>query len=93
MDLVAGEPITPLESLLAVADSGNGISAVADPREVLYVNTDLTVHLWREPASVRVSLSATTEIGPTGSGVAHARLGDADGEVGRSAQMLFVDTR
>ena len=93
VDLVAGVPITPLESLLSVADSGNGISAVADPREVLFVNTDLTVHLWRDPVSVRVSMAAVTEIGPTGSGVAHARLGDEEGDVGRSAQMLFIDTR
>src|SRR5688500_5102515 len=47
--LVEGEPIAPLDRVLVAADSGNGVSAALDYRRFLFINTELTVHLVREP--------------------------------------------
>jgi hypothetical protein len=91
--LVDGEEPTPMQRLMTVADSGNGISGVAELGSWLYANTDLTVHLVREPAGEWVHLAAETTIGPVGSGLAAGHLSDEHGEVGRSAQALVVRPR
>ena len=53
--LVAGEPTSPLARVLVAADPGNGVSAALDYRRFVFINTELTVHLLREPAG-RVGL-------------------------------------
>lgn len=91
--LVAGEAWTPLTRVLVAADSGNGISAVADPAKLLFVNTDLTVHLHREPDGDWVCLDAETRLEPDGTGLATTRLFDRRGAIGTSLQTLFVEHR
>jgi hypothetical protein len=93
LPLVDGEDHTPLTRLLTVADSGNGASAVLDPREWLFVNTDLTVHLHREPAGEWVGLDAATSLDGYGAGTAATVLHDTAGPVGRAAQALVVTPR
>lgn len=93
LDLVAGESPDPVERLVAVADSASGISAVASPARVLFVNTDLTLHLTRAPLGEEVWLRAETVIDPTGIGRTAGELGDPQGAVARSAQCLFVEPR
>ncbi len=48
--VVEDEEPSGLERVLAVADSGNGISGVLDMKEWWFINPELTVHLEREPA-------------------------------------------
>lgn len=91
--VVDDEPPTGVQRVLAVADSGSGVSAVADPRTLLFVNTELTVHLLRAPVGERVSISARTALDPAGVGLATAMLGDERGQVGTGAQSLFLDRR
>jgi hypothetical protein len=91
--LVAGEEPSPMQRLLAVADSGNGVSSRLDPREWLFINTELTVHTWRAPAGEWIGLDATTTIGPTGIGTAASVLHDERGAVGRGTQALLVRQR
>lgn len=91
--LIDGEVLDPMERLVAVADSASGISAVASPREVLFVNTDLTLHLTRPPRGEEIWMSAWTAVGAYGIGSANGELGDCDGGVARSAQTLFVEPR
>lgn len=93
VDLVAGEQPTGVQRVLAVADAGSGVSAVADPRSLLFVNTELTVHLLREPVGDRISIAARTLLDPAGVGLANSVLGDERGQVGTGAQSLFVDRR
>lgn len=88
--LVGGEEPTGLQRLLVVADSGNGVSNRLDPRKWLFINAELTVHLYRDPASEWIALDAKTAIGPTGTGVATTVLHDLDGPVGRGAQALLI---
>jgi hypothetical protein len=90
VDLVAGERATGLQRLFVVADSGNGVSSRMDPHEWLFINSELTVHLYREPAGDWIALDATTAIGPDGVGTAFSVLHDLEGPVGRGAQALLI---
>ena len=90
VDLVSGEAPTGLQRLFVVADSGNGVSSRMDPLEWLFINSELTVHLYREPAGEWIALDATTAIGPDGVGTAFSVLHDEHGPLGRGAQALLV---
>jgi hypothetical protein len=89
--LVEGEEPSPLERLLVVADVGNGVSAVLDWREFLFINTELTVHLLRPPDTEWVGVDAVTHL--DGVGLAESALWDERGRVGRAAQTLLVRPR
>ncbi|HEU4976586.1 MAG TPA: thioesterase family protein [Baekduia sp.] len=91
--LVAGEEPTPVQRAVAFADFGNGLSRVLDFRTHLFVNTDLTVHLHREPAGEWIALDARTDLDRTGAGQATSVLRDRQGRIGVAAQSLFVDAR
>jgi hypothetical protein len=93
MPLVAGETATPLQRTVAFADFGNGLSRALDFRTHLFVNTDLTVHLHREPAGEWVGLDSRTDLDATGVGQATSILRDERGRLGVAAQSLFVDER
>jgi hypothetical protein len=88
--LVGDEAPTGLQRLFVLADSGNGVSNRLDPRKWLFINSDLTVHVYREPVGEWVALDASTAIGPDGVGVAASVLHDVSGPVGRGAQALLV---
>jgi hypothetical protein len=89
--LVEGETPSPLERLMVVADVGNGVSAVLDWREFLFINTELTVHLLRPPEGEWVGVDAVTHL--DGLGLAESVLWDERGRVGRGAQTLLVRPR
>ena len=91
--LVAGEQPTPLQRVLVAADSGNGVSAALDWRRFLFVNTDLSVHLFRMPAGDWVCLDARTFPDAQGVGLADSALHDRRGRIGRAAQTLLVRRR
>ena len=91
--LVAGEEPSPLQRVLVVADSGNGVSATLDWRRFLFINVDLTVHLHRYPAGEWVCLDAVTTPEPDGIGLADTTLLDERGRIGRAAQTLLVAQR
>jgi hypothetical protein len=91
--LVAGEEPTGLQRLLALADSGNGVSWTLDLGRWLFVNTELTVHVLRPPVGEWICLDAATQIGVDGTGLATSRLSDPGGEVARGAQALLVRPR
>lgn len=93
VDLVDGEPTDALDHLVLVADSASGISAVASPQEVLFVNTDLTLHLTRMPAGDAIWMRAETVLDAAGVGRTSGALGDAGGQVASSEQCLFVERR
>ena len=91
--LIDGDPPSALARAVAAADFGNGISRVVDFDTYLFVNTDLTVHLHREPAGEWVLLDARTRLEVHGAGLAHSILSDERGRLGLSAQSLFVAAR
>lgn len=91
--LLPDEDPTPLARALVAADSGNGVSARLDPRRVLFINTDLTVHTHRMPEGEWVCLDARTTLNGTSIGLAQSALYDTRGAFGRSLQTLYVAQR
>jgi hypothetical protein len=91
--LVAGEEPSPLQRALIAADVGNGISAVLNYREYVFINVDLTVHFERMPEGEWVCVDAVTRPRPTGIGTAESVLWDERGRIGRAAQSLVIARR
>ncbi|HZL48238.1 MAG TPA: thioesterase family protein [Solirubrobacteraceae bacterium] len=91
--LVPDEPATALVRLVATADFGNGVSAELPFDEYLFINADLTIHLWRAPRGEWIGLDAHTLLHGGGTGVAESVLHDAGGPVGRAFQTLVVQPR
>lgn len=91
--LVDGRETSPLERVVAAADFGNGVSKLFDMDQVLFVNPDLTVLLYRLPVDEWVCVDAVTRLGVDGVGLAESLLFDRDGPIGRATQTLLVEPR
>ena len=91
--LVEGEAPSGLVRVLVAADSGNGVSSPLDYESYIFVNTDLTVHLYRDPEGEWIGLDARTHVEPTGIGITETVLHDLRGPIGRALQTLFVRKR
>jgi hypothetical protein len=91
--LVAGEEPTPLQRLILLADSGNGLSRMLDLDGWWFINTDLTLHLHRQPAGEWMCVRARTFLDDHGGGMAETVLYDENGRLGRGAQALMVGPR
>jgi hypothetical protein len=89
--LVAGEAFSGLGRVLVAADSVNGLSAALDIDRWRFLNTDLNVHLVREPVSDWVGLDARTTVGSGGRETAAAVLHDLSGPIGSASQTLLVE--
>ncbi|GAA2029626.1 thioesterase family protein [Terrabacter terrae] len=88
--LVDGESCSPTADLVRLADTANGIAVRVSPREWMFPNVDLTVHLFREPARGWVGFDTSVTMGPTGLGITSTTLHDELGPVGRAEQILTV---
>jgi hypothetical protein len=93
VDLVAGEPVTPLQRLLVMADAASGISAVLDWNAYTFVNVDLGIHLSRPPEGEWMAMAAVTRLGGLGAGLCTSELFDLRGRVGATTQSLMVAAR
>ncbi len=92
--LIAGETTSPLAALVTLADAGNGVCPVLDPREYSFVNPDMTIHVDREPRGEWFALdSRATADGSAGIGLVQSELHDRDGELGRALASLVVEPR
>jgi Thioesterase-like superfamily len=89
--IVPDEEPSPLQRVLAVADSGNGVSAVLPWDDWLFINPELTVHVLRPPVGEWVVLDAATSIAATG--LARSVMSDAEGPVAYGSQSLLVAPR
>jgi hypothetical protein len=89
--VVAGEQPSPLQRVAAAADFGNGVSSVLDFTRWVFINPDLTIYLNRLPVGEWVCLEAHTDVEGHGAGMAHSRLHDESGPIGRSLQSLLLE--
>lgn len=89
--VVPGEEPTGWQRAAACADFTNGISSVApfDGRSI-FINPDLTVHLWREPVGEWIGSDAVTRTSTDGIGLAETALWDRTGRIGRGLQSLYL---
>jgi Thioesterase-like superfamily len=93
VDLVKGEPMTPLERLFTVADNANGIGTKLDITKFTFLNTDLVVHVHRVPEGEWIGIRAETNYGPDGIGTTLGTLLDERGPVGAIQQSVLVRPR
>jgi acyl-coenzyme A thioesterase PaaI-like protein len=92
-ELLPGIPLSARARLVCAVDSASGVSAALDIALWDFLNTDLTVHLLREPVGEWVCLDARTSVAGGATGVAAARVFDERGLVALSAQALLVTRR
>lgn len=86
-------PLTPLQRIAGAADFANGISHVLPFDSHLFVNPDLTIHLFHPMRGEWVGMSSITHHGPRGVGMTDTALFDVHGRIGRSNQSLLLDLR
>lgn len=75
---------------VAIADLGNGISWSVPLETHSFASTDLTVNLWRRPATEWIGVDSATRISPYGHGCTLSYLYDENGPIGVAAQTLLV---
>jgi len=103
LDLVADEPISPLQRAAMLTDMTLGIQmrmarerarvAPGDPRSTLgslMINTDTTIYLERPVVGGHLAMRPTLLAQRNGIGTAEVILYDADGRVGRSLQSALT---
>jgi hypothetical protein len=90
LPLVAGEQPTDLEKFFTVLDVANGFGTRLPFGTWTFMNTDTTVHLFREPVGDWTGIEAEMGIGPSGYGATVTDLFDARGPVARAAQTVLV---
>ncbi|MTE17064.1 thioesterase family protein [Nocardia aurantiaca] len=93
VEVVEGEEISPLVRVFSVADVANGIGAQLDPYQWTFLNTDLTIDLFRLPEGEWIGLAVQTSIGPDGIGMCSTVLHDEQGPIGHCLQILEVRAR
>lgn len=91
--IVAGQPVSQVMRAVVASDFCNGTSALLDFRTHTFINADLSVSLARPPVGDWILLDAESWIGPDGSGIAAAKLGDVNGYFGRAVQSLVIEQR
>jgi hypothetical protein len=90
--VVAGEPVSPASRATAVADFGSGVGNPLRYTHATGINADVTVALHRHPIGEWVCLESGAWANPHGVGLAETRLHDDHGPIGRSVQMLLVES-
>ncbi len=88
--LVHGESCSATTDLVRLVDTANGIAVRASPREWMFPNVDLSIHLFREPVRGWVGFDTRVSMGSTGLGLTSTTLHDELGPVGRAEQVLTV---
>jgi hypothetical protein len=88
--LVAGEPLTPAQRAVTVADYANGIGTVLPWKSWTFVNGDLSVNIARAPVGEWIMLEPEMWVAQDGVGLTVARLADVQGYFGQATQSLVL---
>jgi len=88
--LLSTEHASPFQRICPLADCGNAFGRNADPHEVTFMNTDLTLLLHRDPEGEWLGTQSVGYWEPNGIGLADALLFDSSGVVGRAMQTLVL---
>ncbi|MFK7890187.1 MAG: thioesterase family protein, partial [Granulosicoccus sp.] len=88
--LLAHEEPSPFQKICPLADCGNAFGRNAEPHDVTFMNTDLTVLLHREPIGEWLGSDSISYWETDGTGMADAQLFDHQGCVGRALQTLLL---
>lgn len=92
--VIAGEPNSTIQQVAAAADYGSSsLSSRLSYREWSFMNTDLCLHLVREPVGPWIGLGSLALAESVGVGLGLGTLYDERGRLGQSAQALVVEPR
>jgi hypothetical protein len=91
--LVDNAPLQPLENLMLMIDSANGVSAELDIRRWSFVPVDLSIGLVRQPEGAWQGMAARTAVQSHGIGQTTTTAFDETGSLGHSLHTLFVRPR
>ncbi|WP_029135789.1 thioesterase family protein [Nakamurella lactea] len=91
--LIEGRAAGNLAGYVGLIDSANGIAVRVDPAELLFPNTDLTIHFVRQPRGRWLGLDTSVSFGPEGVGLTSSVLHDEQGPIGIAAQSLTIRRR
>ena len=86
-------PLTPLQRVVGVADFANGISHVLPFETHLFINADLTIHMFQPAKGEWVGMASRSHHGSRGVGMSDTALFDIEGRIGRSEQSLLLEPR
>lgn len=86
-------PLTSLQRVAGAADFANGISHVLPFETHLFINADLTIHLFQPMQGEWVGMASKTHHGSRGIGMSETALFDVNGRIGRSNQSLLFEIR
>jgi len=88
--LVLGEIASPFQRICPLADCGNAFGRLAEPDQITFMNTDLTVVLHRDPDGEWLGTDSECFWETSGIGLSDSRLFDQHGVVGRAVQTLLL---
>lgn len=88
--LLNDEMASPFQRICPLADCGNAFGRNAEPDDITFMNTDLTLVLHRDPVGEWLGTESINYWEPNGIGLADALLFDANGPVGRAMQTLVL---
>jgi len=88
--LLEGETPSPIQALCPLADCGNGISSNAPTAEMGFMNTDLSIHIHREPVSDWLASDSMSHWQPSGIGMSQSMLYDTQGPIATALQTLAL---
>ncbi len=88
--LLSDETPSPFQRICPLADCGNAFGRNAEPGELTFMNTDLTIVLHRDPLGEWLGTDSVNYWEPNGIGLADAQLFDSRGVVGRAMQTLII---
>ena len=91
--LLPDRPLTPLQRVVGVADFANGISHVLPFETYLFINADLTIHMFQPLNGEWVGMASRSHHGSHGVGMSDTALFDTGGRIGRSEQSLLLEAR
>ena len=101
LELLRGEPMTPLQRCAAVADLTFGLSGRSllrqrivdvDAWRVPMINTDTTIYWERPPVGAWFGFRHALLTDHEGIGLAEVDLADVEGRLGRSLQAMLANT-
>jgi hypothetical protein len=91
--VVAGEPLTPLTRVAALADVANGNAMALDPDRYLFVNPDVTLYLHRPHEGEWLGMDSVAFQHATGIGLTDTLLYETRGPIGRVNQAQLPEER
>ena len=89
--LVVGEIMSPTQRAVITGDFANGLTRLAQPQEFVFMNSDLTVRLARQPLGDWIGVRGSAIWDRGGRGLAEITLFDGTGAFATAGQTLFLD--